>query len=181
MLKLHLGCGPKVFKDWTNCDIAPVEKIPADLRQYYRRLDLSAPLPFENDSADFIYSEDFIEHFEQSLVMLMLVEQHRVLKPGGTVRISTPSLAYWMAPEKMRERGGNIASYQDFFNLVQTHWLQFRHKLLFTPQFLKETLEMVGFRDVTFVNSGESSSADLRGIDTRQEQAASNIIIEARK
>ncbi|MFA5114213.1 MAG: methyltransferase domain-containing protein [Candidatus Margulisiibacteriota bacterium] len=181
MNKLHLGCGPKVFPGWINCDIAPAEKIPADLRQYYRRLDLSAPLPFENDSADLIYSEDFIEHFEQSLVMLMLVEQHRVLKPEGTVRISTPSLAYWMAPEKMRERGGGIVSYHDFFKLVQTHWLQFRHKLLFTPQFLKETLEMVGFRDVIFVDCGKSAHPELRGIDTRLEQAASNIIIEARK
>ena len=56
MKKLHVGCGEIYLEDWINIDI---ESPKADLIH-----DLRKPLPFEDDSIDFIYNEHFIEHLD---------------------------------------------------------------------------------------------------------------------
>ena len=47
-------------------------------------------LPFANDSFDFIYHQDVIEHTQKPYGFVK--EQFRVLKPGGTLLCGTPNL-----------------------------------------------------------------------------------------
>lgn len=82
--KLHLGCGSVVLPGWKNLDLAPpIGGIVCDLRQ---------PLPELSDSVDYIFHEHFIEHLTREDGERLFRECHRVLKPGGVMRFSTPDL-----------------------------------------------------------------------------------------
>ena len=82
-MKLHLGCGNYHIPGWINCDIYP----PAD--KYF---DIVQPMPFEDNSVDFIYSEHFLEHISVKEAKEFLLECVRILKVGGILRLSTPDL-----------------------------------------------------------------------------------------
>ena len=76
MRKLNLGCGGNILAGWENHD--------ADL-------DISKPLPYEDNSIDFIFAEHVCEHLTTPDVVRFFMESYRVLKTGGTLRIAVPS------------------------------------------------------------------------------------------
>lgn len=81
MKKLNLGCGHDVRQGWINLDIAslPGVDVVHDIS--------SIPLPFSNEDFDHILCLDVLEHLEYIPV---LEDLHRILKPGGTIRIQVP-------------------------------------------------------------------------------------------
>ncbi len=59
----------------------------------FRVGDVREPLPFGNETADAIYIGQAVEHWNrQQETVRILAECHRVLKPGGAIRITTPDL-----------------------------------------------------------------------------------------
>ncbi len=52
-------------------------------------VDLQAPLPIPDGSADLVVLQEVLEHLPNQL--LALQEMHRILKPGGEVFLTTPS------------------------------------------------------------------------------------------
>ena len=82
LVRVHLGCG-KVYKDgWVNCDM--VKDVKAD--KYF---DLEVfPWPLPDDYADEILLDQVMEHLSNTL--RAMEEMHRILKPGGIVRINVP-------------------------------------------------------------------------------------------
>jgi predicted SAM-dependent methyltransferase len=82
--KLHLGCGQNLLPGWANIDFSGHK----DAIHH----DLTEPLPIADGSVRFIYSEHFIEHISRDQARALLAESHRVLAPGGTLRLSTPNL-----------------------------------------------------------------------------------------
>jgi predicted SAM-dependent methyltransferase len=107
-MKLHLGCGPHFLEDWTNVDYsfgAKIARIPVIGRlsralglfkiQWNPRIvlhDLTEPLPWPDASADFIYSSHTLEHLRREDGARLIGDCHRVLKPGGVLRIVVPDL-----------------------------------------------------------------------------------------
>ena len=84
-LKLHLGSGDRLKPGWVNVDIHPA----ADLR-----LDVRRPWPFAGGAAAEIYAEHLFEHLGwPGEAEHFLAEARRVLRPGGTLRLSVPDLA----------------------------------------------------------------------------------------
>lgn len=51
-------------------------------------------LQFSDNTFDAVFSGDFFEHISHATKALVLAEIWRVLKPGGTLTIKTPNLAY---------------------------------------------------------------------------------------
>lgn len=82
-LKLHLGSGATRLPGWVNIDAHPAEL----------SMDLRWGLPFNAGSADYVFMSHVFEHFyypdESSAV---LQEIHRVLTPGGRVRLIVPDI-----------------------------------------------------------------------------------------
>ena len=89
MKKLHLGCGKRLLKGWINIDSQKGKG--ADLVR-----DLCKPLPYKNKSCNFIYSEHFIEHINETQGYKLMAECYRVLCPGGRIRIVTPDMKQYV-------------------------------------------------------------------------------------
>jgi ubiquinone/menaquinone biosynthesis C-methylase UbiE len=83
MTKLHLGAGRRVLKGFISIDIeeSPTTDIVADIA----KLDM-----FSDGEVDSIYCSHAFEYFDRVQAPDVLREWHRVLKPGGDVRISVP-------------------------------------------------------------------------------------------
>ncbi len=54
------------------------------------RHDLREPIPLPDGSVSRIHTEDFIEHIRPEEIRKLLTECHRLLKPGGMLRIACP-------------------------------------------------------------------------------------------
>lgn len=81
-LKLNLGCGQKYLPGYVNCDVLP--HVRAD-----RYFDLDRPpYPFADDSVDEVFMDNVLEHLED--VVAVMGELHRLLRPGGRLRILVP-------------------------------------------------------------------------------------------
>lgn len=84
MKKLNLGCGYEQPKDWVNVD-------KLDYGQHVIA-DVLHVLPFTDDTFDFIMMNHVLQMFHYDELPVVLKEVRRVLKPGGALRIVTPSL-----------------------------------------------------------------------------------------
>jgi predicted SAM-dependent methyltransferase len=76
MRKLNLGCGGNILDGWENHD--------ADV-------DITKPLPCEDNSIDFIFAEHVVEHTTTPDAVRFFAECLRILKDEGTLRIAVPS------------------------------------------------------------------------------------------
>jgi predicted SAM-dependent methyltransferase len=82
---LNVGCGDAIHPDWVNVDSAPA--LPGVIRH-----DLRRALPFADASFDAVYGSHVLEHLEPEAGARLLCECHRILVPGGIVRIVVPDL-----------------------------------------------------------------------------------------
>jgi len=82
---LNLGCGERYHAAWTNVDFrgSSPEVIEHDLRQ---------PLPFADASFTAVYASHVLEHFSRPFASVFLTECHRLIKPGGVLRLVVPDL-----------------------------------------------------------------------------------------
>lgn len=87
MRKLNVGCGPNVLEGWVNADLHPIDGRVVGF-------DATQQFPFSDGEFDRIFSEHMIEHVPYAGGAAMLAECYRTLKPGGRIRISTPSLDF---------------------------------------------------------------------------------------
>src|SRR5262245_54294968 len=87
-IALHLGCGKKIVPGFINIDMpGNYMGIKPDME-----LDISKPLPFEDEYADEVHSYHVIEHFYRWDLVTILKDWHRVLKPGGVMVTECPCL-----------------------------------------------------------------------------------------
>ncbi|GAB6043673.1 class I SAM-dependent methyltransferase [Endothiovibrio diazotrophicus] len=112
-LIVNLGCGEKVAAACLNIDYHPLLRLKrgplprwlyAPLLGDGRRARLAAipdqvvchdllrGIPLADGSADAVYHSHLVEHLERWEARRLLVEVHRVLKPGGIQRIAVPDL-----------------------------------------------------------------------------------------
>jgi len=82
---INLGSGHWKLKGWVNVDL-DAESRPDVCAN------LAMPLPFADGCADFMHTEDFIDQLDLKHAGQFLRECHRVLKPGGVIRVLTPDV-----------------------------------------------------------------------------------------
>jgi predicted SAM-dependent methyltransferase len=87
-LRLHLGSGGHPLEGWVNVDVLGMEPdVYWDLRQ---------GIPFPDGSAEAVFLEHLIEHFTLADGLDLLDECHRVLVPGGIVRVGVPDFGRYL-------------------------------------------------------------------------------------
>jgi predicted SAM-dependent methyltransferase len=110
-VKINLGSGPDGIEGWINYDWGwlPLLGKLTSLRKFliwtgilsknYERIwpgvelqDLRKGIPLQNESVDWVYSSNFLEHLEKYETARLLSECFRVLKKGGRVRLVVPDI-----------------------------------------------------------------------------------------
>jgi predicted SAM-dependent methyltransferase len=104
MIKLNLGCGTKIIEGFKNIDIRDNPGVDIIL-------DLKKPLPFHNDSVDFILAEDVLEHFSFKLTDVIFSDWVRVLKPDCKIKLILPDIDkhidFYINQKHERRKGKN--------------------------------------------------------------------------
>lgn len=160
MKRLHWGCGPICPPGWINSDIHPWPGVDvvADIR---------AGLPFADDSLDAIVSIHVLPELAYPELDPALRELARILKPGGVLRLSLPSLDRAIAAYLAKDVdyfliGDDVIQDLAGKMIVQLTWFGVSRSL-FTPSFIRELLLRNGFRSVIecAYRQSDSGLADL--------------------
>jgi predicted SAM-dependent methyltransferase len=83
-LRLHVGSGKSPKAGWVNIDVLGH---PVDLAWNIQR-----GLPFRTETIRAVFHEHVLEHFTKTDGLRLLRECHRVLEPGGILRVGVPDL-----------------------------------------------------------------------------------------
>lgn len=86
-IKLHLGCGNRLFEGYVNVDGDYMSHNP-DVTLH----DITSAYPIPDNSVDEILSVHVIEHISREQVPPMFREWYRILKSGGSVAVEWPDL-----------------------------------------------------------------------------------------
>jgi len=97
VILVNVGCGTVFHPDWINLDSAPATP-------EVRSLDARRGLPFADASVDAVYHAHMLEHLETEDARKFLIECHRILRPGGVMRVVVPDLE-GIAQTYLRELG----------------------------------------------------------------------------
>jgi len=189
--KLQLGSGPKVLDGWLNTDC----RLGFPSKGF---LDVTQRFPMEDETFDYAFSEHLIEHLTYLQGLAMLRECHRVLKPGGTIRVACPDLRIIVglcAPEKTEAQRcyiksmvdawlPDIGAYSEAFviNNAVRNW---GHKFLYDEETLTAALSSAGFTEARRFLPCESDDPNLERLETpRLEDEAKffeTLVIQATK
>jgi predicted SAM-dependent methyltransferase len=166
--KLHIGCGKHFIEGWLNSDFYPSSG-------NVMHLDATKTFPFADESFDYIYSEHMIEHIPYSDAVVMLRECFRVLKIGGTIRISTPDLRALIELHEPEPSGlhreyidvhcGEFSPYTSGVFVINDFFRLWDHQFIYDDEILRSLLERSGFSEVREWDSGESSSDALKNLE----------------
>lgn len=200
---LNLGCGVQAADGWINIDNSPnarLAKLPR-LRwllwkagvisdEHYRVAwpnsmmirDLSRPLPFADCSIDFVYTSHFLEHNSRDQAEHLVAEMHRVLKPGGLVRVVVPDLEFGARRYLDSLRAGPEAceaapAFLDWLQLGRGG-VRDPHLWMYDAASLKSMLLRAGFTDAVVCGYREGRLPDCEILDNRPEDS---VHIEAGK
>lgn len=164
MIQLNLGCGAYWLPGWTNYDVVPHTGVI--------QRDLLRPLPEASGSVSRIFTEHFLEHLTKPDAWSLLTECHRVLAPGGRIRIVMPDLR---KIAKMYLRGDyeelkalglyecNGGSFCNFFNQAMRDW---GHQYLWDEQELYQVLATLGFRNICSLERDQTDFPGHRNTPT---------------
>jgi SAM-dependent methyltransferase len=144
----------------------------------------AAGLPIADGAADVVIMSELIEHLVDP--DRAVEEARRVLRPGGSLLLSTPNLAAWY------NRGLLAAGIQPVFSEVSLRGVFGRpgrvvagHLRLFTRRALTQFLAANGFRCVSVTGAAyHDVPGPLRGLDRlacRWPSVASILLVHARK
>lgn len=168
-LRLNVGSAGNHLDGWLSIDIRADEQCFG--------MDATKPWPFESASAEAINSEHFIEHLTLDEARRYFAEAHRVLRPGGLIRTTTPNLRglaeiFTEADPAMlavhRSHGYEAATHGD---LVNNYFYSWEHRHIYDFESLAALLREAGFEDVREEAFGTSTHDLLRGIDRHDPEA----------
>ena len=183
VIKCHLGCGANYIDGWINID----NNSDDNIKKLDFFWDLRDPLPFPENSVDFIYNEHFLEHLTVEEGLSALKGFKNILKPGGVLRIAMPDLANvinaYLNPNWQEDNKISFKKYGlDFIKTRAEHInISFRwwgHKWLYDWEELDRRLREAGFINIKRCSLYESDYSELKNIESRPE---SRLIAEAIK
>jgi SAM-dependent methyltransferase len=135
-------------------------------------MDLTKPHPFPGNSFLFGYSEDFVEHLDQSEAIIFICECYRTLKPDGVLRLSFPGF------EGVLRRHLRSSDYQGALACQIEAYSTWWHRHFFSLAELELLSGHIGFRHFRELQYGHSDHPALRGIETRPDQIDLNLVCE---
>lgn len=169
-MKLNLGCGSCIVEGWVNVDWSigarmarvPLLSVATKWLGLFRNEwskeifihNLSCPFPWSSNSIDVCYSSHTLEHLDRDDGMHFLRECHRVLKPGGILRVVVPDLnaivskyseGSLIATEFLDELGVLFQKPNNRVKRLLLPFISFPHKCMYDQNSLLSCFRMAGF------------------------------------
>jgi predicted SAM-dependent methyltransferase len=175
-LRLHLGCGNRIFDGFVNIDLHPQhpDVLPWDLTDIW-------PEEIEN-LVHGIFSEDCIEHFFSGEQTYILSNINRVLRPEATARILTPSLV-WLVDNYLKNQGGLFATAVGIETSADSlnYYMRFTgHRWLHDANSLTRMATICGFEAVA-TDCKTSTVPSLSNLNLRNESNSASFAMDLRK
>jgi predicted SAM-dependent methyltransferase len=183
---LDLGCGPCPKPGFVNLDYRwrPGVDVVWDILR---------PLPFPSDRFAGVFTEHCLEHFDLKQLDGVLKEIHRILQPGGVLRIVVPNLAKYVDAYSRRMRGEKFEDEQKLatasaFNRVfysghvwmsRSRWWNDGHHFIHDFESLSKALLEAGFRNSEERQLLAGSCSEL--LIDREDRAWESLYVEAVK
>lgn len=176
-IKLHFGCGPRILPDWVNIDgwSFPGIDFATDLRQ---------PLPLDDASCRVIFTEHVFEHIDTDFRMSVLREFHRILQPGGTLRIVVPDCEQFVNAYTRRDGtwfdtvlGISTGGAEGLNKVFTMH----THRVIDDWDSLSAALREAGFSHVERSSLNASAIPELRIDAEEPSRALCSLYVEARR
>ena len=186
-IKLNIGCGRTRLDDtWLHADIHRGDVY----------LDIFKPFPLPENSVNYIFSEHFIEHLPEAKMRQFWKECHRVLKPGGWMRHSTPDMEFLVKLYLGQVEGVDMDKFYDrirhirketphrcvYMNEVIHLW---GHLFVYDESYLTKVWQGAGFSEIRRTRFGESIESALSGLEQHSRvewiQNGFTLILEAKK
>lgn len=123
-LKIEFGSNGRKLAGWMNTDIDTC--------------DITKPLPFDNESAEFCYTSHTPEHVNCADCMRFFCEVHRILIPNGVFRVIVPALSDKMSQDHVKD-------------LCTGHG----HQMVFNWSILHNMLRAAGFTKIKMVSKNK--------------------------
>jgi predicted SAM-dependent methyltransferase len=175
--RLLVGAGVHDKEGWLCVDLVPVKRSIVYMNAI-------KPFPLPSASFDMVHSEHMIEHITFTHAAAMLSECHRILRPGGVVRIATPDLR--KITELLNRPDDTISDRYVRWSNSQDEWVstdnarnpvfvvngflrKWGHTFVFDEPTLAALLRFVGFTGVRRLEPGESDTADLVDVERHGE------------
>ena len=162
-LRLNIGPGAHHLAGWVGLDLRPER--PA------LGMDASRRWPLPAGAAVAVNSEHVIEHLTREGARTYFAEAHRVVRPGGVIRTSTPNLRglceLLLKDDSAslaihREHGYEAATHGEMVNNYVYSW---DHRHIYDFETLRLRLVEAGFTNVEEASFGRSRYPLLGGID----------------
>jgi len=180
-IKLNIGSGTDYKRGWINID----NNSDDNIEKLDLNWDLRYPLPFPDNSVDFIFNEHFVEHLTVEEARAILADLKRVLKAGGVLRIAMPDLAMVVDQYMNVDLADDPVIKRFKMDFIQTKAerinMSFRwwgHKWLYDWEELDRRLRESGFVNTRQGQHGKSRYKELCKLETRDESV---LIAEATK
>ena len=142
-IKAHLGCWHRFIPGFVHVDLCDMPHID------YKSGIQSLPF-FVDNSVSLIYCSHALEYFDRNQAKYVLKEWHRVLEPGGTLRLAVPDFE---ALINVYKQTGDISKvlgplYGKMEILTETGTKNLYHLTAYDKQSLTKLLHENGFSDV---------------------------------
>lgn len=149
-MKLHLGCGKRFIPGYVHVDVVDYPHITLQ-----HEVD-SLPM-IQDGAADVIYACHVLEHFHRRDTRRVLDEWHRILRPGGVLRVAVPD---FKALAALYEHDGNLADVIGPI-LGRQDYLYNIHRNLFDFPTLEHALRAANFDGVRHYDWRATEHADV--------------------
>lgn len=186
-MRIQIGCGMSPIGGWTNFDNSPSVKLAKrpirrwlasrfglldeHSRQFIRfaqendicYCDARYRIPLPSDTVDVVYSSHTMEHMDVEDAKAFLIESHRVLRPGGTLRLALPDLSYYA---KKYLSDGDLEYFMYYLHLTRPRARTIRdrvrrlmvgdrhHQWMYDGPYLVKILVSLGYEQVAQLEAG---------------------------
>ena len=177
--KLHIGCRGSLLPSWINTDT----KLYSDEVLY---LDLTKPLPFIDDSFEYVFVEHICDQVNYDIFLSSLRELYRIIKPGGVFRVAIPSsldllmnlyhepnmppysqyINWTIENFTSKSVNYNYLDIQDLAIIAFNIFMQNNgSKFIYNAKIIKKILFMAGFKHIKKHSIGQSDYKVLRNLE----------------
>lgn len=192
-MKINLGSGPYSAKGWINYDwgllpflgkygltsfFVSLNLLPKSYVTKWPEIelvDIRNGLPNDDNSVDYIYCSNVLEHFRKEDMIKILSECKRVLKKGGMMRLILPDLKkvidnYVSSDVFNREYlGYDKDLYVGFLGKIKSMFIR-GHEWMYDKESFKDILQEIGFKEIKELSINRGKVPDIKMLDLKVHQ-----------